>query len=60
MDAKIGVAADFEVATLTFQTNNWLHAPAGVNARAIVPLENGKHLLITNNDYPYLVDLPKF
>jgi hypothetical protein len=60
MDAKIGVLADFDLATLTFKTSNWLDAPNGVNARKIVPLESGKYLLITNNGYPYLVDLPKF
>lgn len=59
MDAKLGVAAKLDVATKTFMQDNWLPTPAGVNARAIVSLENGKHLMVTNNGYLYLVDLPK-
>jgi hypothetical protein len=59
-DTKIGVIAGFDRTTNTFKIDHWLDAPNGVNARAIIPLQNGSYLLITNNDYPYLVDLPKF
>ena len=59
MDAKLGLAAQLDTATKTFMQDNWLPTPVGVNARAIVPLENGKYLMVTNSGYLYLVDLPQ-
>ncbi|WP_367388118.1 VCBS repeat-containing protein [Lewinella sp. LCG006] len=58
MDAKLGVTK-LDVAKKTFLQDDWLPAPAGVNARAIVPLENGKYLMVTNSGYLYFVDLPQ-
>ena len=56
MSAKAGMLADFDKDTQTFTTDSWLDFPDGLDARALVQLENGLGLVITNNGYPYLVD----
>lgn len=56
MSAKAGMLAGFDADRQTFAQDMWLDFPAGVNARAIIRLENGTGLIVTNNDYPYLVD----
>lgn len=55
--AKLGQAAAFDKAARTFGQDRWLPSPVGVQARKIIPLGNGKALLVTNNDYLYIVDL---
>ncbi len=56
MSARAGMVGEFDSSTETFQKDSWLNFPAGINARMILRLETGKGLIITNNDYPYLVD----
>lgn len=55
--SKLGVIADFDGAADTFKEATWLAAPRGINARRIVLLENGKGLIVTNDNYLFLVDL---
>ncbi|MEO0875332.1 MAG: VCBS repeat-containing protein, partial [Bacteroidota bacterium] len=57
MDAKVGVLGDFDAESGTFRENRLINFAAGLNARAMVPLDNGSGLIITNQDYPYVVDL---
>ncbi|MEL7249484.1 MAG: VCBS repeat-containing protein [Bacteroidota bacterium] len=57
MDAKVGVLGDFDAESGTFRENRLINFAAGINARAMVPLDNGSGLIITNQDYPYVVDL---
>ena len=56
MTARAGMVAEFDNRTETFKRDQWLDFPAGINARVILRLETGQGLIITNNDYPYLVD----
>ena len=58
LSAKGGMLSEFDAATQTFKGDNWFGLPTGINVRALVRLENGKGLIITNDDYPFLVDLP--
>jgi hypothetical protein len=59
MCSKAGMLAEFDPSTATFSEDRWLNFPSGINARAIIPLQNGGSLIITNNDYPYLVEWPQ-
>lgn len=56
---RIAVLQNFDPATKQFENYQWLGAPQGPNARRLILLDSGKGLLVTNNDYPYLVDLPQ-
>ncbi len=56
MSAKAGMLSGYDAARQTFTEDSWLGLPAGINGRAIIRLENGSGLIITNNGYPYLVD----
>ncbi len=56
---RIAALGSFDVAAKQFVSYDWIQAPQGPNARRLVLLDSGKGLLVTNNDYPYLVDLPK-
>ena len=53
--ARGGVISDFDPGRQAFTRAQPLHLPAGVQARALVPVRDGQLLLITNNDYPYLI-----
>jgi hypothetical protein len=59
MASKAGMLANFDPTTGTFSEDKWLRFPIGVNARTIIPLQNGGSLIVTNNDYPYLVEWPE-
>ncbi|MEL7221049.1 MAG: VCBS repeat-containing protein, partial [Bacteroidota bacterium] len=52
MTVKMGMATNFDKSTNTFQRNQWLQAPNTNSARALVPLESGQYLILTNGDYP--------
>lgn len=56
MTSKAGRLAEFDVNQQRFLKEDWLDFPTGINARKIIKLDNGSGLIITNNDYPYLVD----
>lgn len=56
--ARGGILGAFDAGTQQFQTNQPLELPVGLQARAIVLLQNRTLLIITNNDYPRLLDLP--
>ena len=58
MASKAGMIANYNSDSQSFERDNWLDFPIGINARSIIQLESGSGLVITNNDYPYLVDLP--
>lgn len=58
MSARAGLLGAFDAATQQFGIDRWLDFPTGKQARAIVPLQNRKLLIVTNNSYPYLLDLP--
>ena len=58
MGTRLGVLGAYDPATESFVDEGWLKFPIGTNGRSIVPLENGKGLVVTNNGYPYLVELP--
>ncbi len=58
MSSKAGMLADFSIADQTFLKDIWLNFPVGINARSIIRLQSGNGLIITNDDYPYLVDWP--
>lgn len=58
MTAKAVMVNGFDPATQSFKQVDWLGLPAGINARTLIRLENGSGLLITNDNYPFLVDLP--
>lgn len=59
MGTRVGALGAFDPSTKQFQDYNWIMAPQGPSARQLILLEDGKGLLVTNNDYPYLVDLPQ-
>lgn len=56
MASKAGMLSGFSPSDASFSVDHWLDFPVHVDARTIVPLENGSGLIITNNGYPYLVD----
>lgn len=56
MSGRAGMIAEFDPSSGSFKQDRWLNFPTGLNARALIRLENGQGLVITNNDYPYLVD----
>lgn len=56
MHSKAGLIGKFNLETQQFEQSRWLEFPNGINARSMVRLKNGTGLVITNNDYPYLVD----
>jgi hypothetical protein len=53
--ARGGVLGDYDAAASAFQTVQSLDLPRGVQARALLPVSGRQLLLITNNDYPYLL-----
>jgi enediyne biosynthesis protein E4 len=55
--ARVGLLGQFDAAAQQFSAHRWLDFPIGLQARAVVPLQNGKLLIVTNNNYPYLLDL---
>ena len=57
MDAKLGVLSGFDAEAGTFQENRLLNFAAEVNARSLLRLEDGSGLIITNDNYPQVVDL---
>jgi hypothetical protein len=56
MNSKAGRLAEFNKNSQTFLKSDWLDLPTGVNVRKIIPLGKGSYLIITNNDYPYVVN----
>ena len=55
MASKAVIINGFNPSTEGFNSDNWLNLPTGIDARSIIRLDNGSGLIITNNDYPYLV-----
>jgi len=53
--ARGGVLGDYDAAASAFKTVQSLDLPRGVQARALLPVSGRQLLLITNNDYPYLL-----
>jgi hypothetical protein len=53
--ARGGVLGGYDAAGSTFKTIQSLDLPRGVQARALLPVSGRQLLLITNNDYPYLL-----
>ncbi|MDV7393465.1 hypothetical protein RZS08_18975, partial [Arthrospira platensis SPKY1] len=52
MSARVGLLGQFDAAAQQFSAYRWLDFPIGLQARAAVPLQNGKLLIVTNNNYP--------
>ncbi|MEQ8704879.1 MAG: VCBS repeat-containing protein [Phaeodactylibacter sp.] len=53
--ARGGVLGGYDTTDSSFKAVQSLNLPTGVQARALLPLGEGQLLLITNNDYPYLL-----
>jgi len=53
--ARGGVLGGYDTTDSSFKAVQSLNLPTGVQARALLPLGEEKLLLITNNDYPYLL-----
>ncbi len=56
--ARGGILGAFDPAAKEFNIHQPLELPVGLQARALVMLPNRRLLIITNNDYPRLVELP--
>ncbi|MEZ4986078.1 MAG: VCBS repeat-containing protein [Saprospiraceae bacterium] len=56
MSARLGVLDGWDQSTATFTQSYWLPCPTNVQARHLLVLENGKGLLVTNNNYLYIVE----
>lgn len=56
MSSKAGSVDKYDSAHQSFLGNTWLEFPSEINARDIVQLDGGSMLIITNNNYPYLLD----
>ncbi|RMF03155.1 MAG: VCBS repeat-containing protein, partial [Bacteroidetes bacterium] len=57
MGARVGMIEDLPGQIPTFGQHRWLHSPHRVAGRAIVPLSEAQAIIITNNNYPYLLQL---
>lgn len=53
--ARAGLIGGFDAAGQNFRMSQAIQLPGGVQARALVPVGGGQLLLITNDDYPYLI-----
>jgi hypothetical protein len=57
MDTKMGKLTGFDPASRSFGGHRWLPVPPGVDGRSLVPLRDNQGIIVTNNSYPYLLDL---
>ena len=56
MSSKAGIIERFDISSQSFLKDSWLEFPREVNARDIIQLDGGDVLIVTNNNYPYLLN----